>query len=168
MYHIKLNFVIIIIAVCFTKYHWLISIQCALIPMIVILLSIVMFRSCEAFSVGGSVGGASHAGQRPMRTLQLHWENGNCIKNCIYLINNLLSPHYLTYKILLFINSIVKFNGKAKLVRCWILWNYRKNDVMWWSHYLEQAYLEAWYCVHAHDACLVIVRSLSNHFVGYS
>ena len=33
---------------------------------------IVIFWCCEAFSVGGSVGGASHARQRPMRTLELH------------------------------------------------------------------------------------------------
>ena len=33
---------------------------------------IVMFWCCEAFSVGGSVGGASHARQQPMRTLELH------------------------------------------------------------------------------------------------
>ena len=33
---------------------------------------IVLLWSSEAFPVGGSVGGASHARQRPMRTLQLH------------------------------------------------------------------------------------------------
>ena len=33
---------------------------------------IVMFWCCEAFSVGGSVGGASHARQQPMRTFELH------------------------------------------------------------------------------------------------
>ena len=33
---------------------------------------IVMFWCYEAFSVGGSVGGASHARQQPMRTLELH------------------------------------------------------------------------------------------------
>ena len=32
----------------------------------------VLLWSSEAFPVGGSVGGASHARQRPMRTLQLH------------------------------------------------------------------------------------------------
>ena len=41
--------------------------------MVLIFLSImVLVWSSEAFPVGGSVGGASHARQRPMRTLQLH------------------------------------------------------------------------------------------------
>ena len=37
-----------------------------------IVLSTVVFWCCKTFSVCGDVGGASHAGQQPMRTLQLH------------------------------------------------------------------------------------------------
>ena len=66
--------------------------------MVLIFLSImVLLWSSEAFPVGGSVGGASHARQRPMRTLQLHRQKNTKINTKSFSCGPLIVLFVATY-----------------------------------------------------------------------
>ena len=59
-------------------------------------LASVMVWYCETVPVGGTVGGASHARQGPVRTLQLHMQE----QECESLIHFVLSHnHMLTWNL---------------------------------------------------------------------